>query len=99
MIFCIRNFRPSSSKLIPVLVGLRLATELQRLLASYRGLQQRFQQRERDLILAGDLNAGLFSTANNRTADRRFTALFAQYPDRHPPAPNPYHGPEPVRQR
>lgn len=56
-----------------------ISTELQRLLASYRGLQLRFQQREPDLILAGDLNAGLFSTANNRTADRRFTALFGQH--------------------
>lgn len=56
-----------------------ITTELQRLLASYRVLRLRFQQGEPDVILAGDLNAGLRSAQNDRTADRRFTALFGQY--------------------
>lgn len=56
-----------------------IATELARLLLSFQDLRRRFQQREPDVILAGDINAGLLSWANNRTADRRFTALFNVY--------------------
>lgn len=63
-----------------------ISTELQWLLASYRGLQQRFQQREPDLIRAGDLNAGLLSTANNWTADGRFMARVDCPMGRHPPS-------------
>lgn len=80
--FAVTNPGPSAFDFVLVVTHTKpgeISTELQRLLASYRGLRQRFQQREPDLILAGDLNAGLFSTANNRTADRRFTALLGQY--------------------